>query len=54
MAESSYKENIKQYLGRLDEVQRLSFAPIDALVNSSMGGIDLQILAMVKYADQER
>jgi len=41
MAESSYKENIKQYLDRLDEVQRLSFAPIDALVNNSMGGIDL-------------
>ena len=41
MAESSYKENVKQYLDRLDEVQRLSFAPIDALVHSSKGGIDL-------------
>lgn len=52
MKESDYRSNIQRYLARIDSIQRISFAPLDVMIEQSLNGCDLQILALRNQDDQ--
>ena len=50
--EENYKSFVSDYLCRLDDVQKNSFAQIDQLIKNSLDGFDLQVLVL-KTSDTE-
>lgn len=50
MKEKEFKQNVEKYLKKLDATQRNSFAPLDALIQNALEGLNLNVMA-VKHKD---
>jgi len=52
MKEKDYKANMEKYLDGLDDMQTSSFAPLNLLIENSMDGCDLHVLAFKTVAEK--
>ena len=46
LTEANYSAKVQNYLKRLDEAQRNSFAPFEKLMRDSVDGFDLHVMVL--------
>ena len=51
LREVDYEKEVGKYLNRLDAVQSGSFAPLSKLIEQSLEGFDLHVMAWVTQGD---